>query len=355
MPGTGDDSIEINEGTPAPDVAAAEGEFVGSTPSAADTPAAETSDRDSLLTLLEEKLAPPEEPKTPEAHNPGEKPTEPEAKAPEKPAEPEPEPEPEPETEDTETEADETPLTDEERAAVPKTVQRKVSRLLRNVRRLKPDAEAFRNVTRYMAANNLTSEEAARGFEVMALIKRGDPRALDALKPYIESLNQITGAVLPPDVKDKVEQGYIDDDSARELARLRAEKQRAENERAAQEANRAEITRAGIRDALNSWEARFLASNDPDYLAVREAVSEFATATFAAKPPASAQEAVQRVEGFFRSLRGPRSQAASGVARPAQPTRPGPSSVASVPTQPAREPATMEEAIHLALRRVGAA
>lgn len=249
--------------------------------------------------------------------------------------------------------ADTDPLTPEEKAAVGSKTARKVSRLLRNVKRMEPDAKAYRNITRFMADSRLTGEDAAKGFEVMALLKAGDPRALEALQPYIDTLQRATGAILPDDLKTKVDQGYLDEESAREVAALRHNQARADALAAEQEAmvndHRTETARTTIVSALNAWEIK--QSSNPDYSALKTAVFDYAQASFAAKPPASAADAVSRIEGFYASLRRP---TVAGVSRPAA-TRPGPSSTHSPLRPTAREPQSLAERIQLTLQRRGAA
>lgn len=310
-------------------------------------------DRDGILAAIKAKT---DSETTPTAHEPGQEPAKPEDA---------PKPEPEPDTGDAEDgdegDDDEDPdankLTDEERAAVSGKVQRKVGRLLRNVRRLEPDAKAYRNITQFMAEKQLTGSEAAMGFEVMAMLKGDDPRALDILQPYIERLQRVQGKLLPDDLKQKVDQGYVDADTAAEMARLRMANERAilERDNQAQVAQQTQATvRANsIASALNDWETRQSAT--PTYGALRKAVFDYAQASFAANPPATPADAVKRIEDFYQSLATMRPAAPAGVSRPVQAIRPGPSSTHSPSNVPAREPASLEDAIVLSLRKRGVA
>ena len=69
----------------------------------------------------------------------------------------------------------------------------------------------------------------ADGMKIMALVKNNPIEAFDALKPVVDSLALQAGKVLPDDLKSKVDDGYMDQETANELAKTRAEKSNLEN------------------------------------------------------------------------------------------------------------------------------
>lgn len=139
---------------------------------------------------------------------------------------------------------------------------------LARVADLEPDAQSYREVVSFMDANRLTHEEVQNGFAIMAALKMDPPKALEMLRPYVESLEAFVGNRLPEDLQQRVDEGMLDDESARELARLRSErsheretaKERQERQ-ATERAERASADRAAVADS-------FIASqraSDPDF------------------------------------------------------------------------------------------
>ena len=49
-------------------------------------------------------------------------------------------------------------------------------------------AEQYEQITGFLAQNNLSAEEAAQGFQIMALMKNDPAAALDALSPFVQQL-----------------------------------------------------------------------------------------------------------------------------------------------------------------------
>ena len=132
----------------------------------------------------------------------------------------------------------------------------------------KQDAERYQNITNFLDENRVSADEAAAGLQIMALMKKDPVEALNALKPYVETLSQAAGYVLPDDIQNKVNDGSMDEDVGKELARSRAEVQ---NERAQREALIAdqqkqteEARRHDAAQSVTEWENK-TRSTDPDY------------------------------------------------------------------------------------------
>jgi hypothetical protein len=138
------------------------------------------------------------------------------------------------------------------------------------------DASSFREITGYMRQHGLTGDEVTEGFDIMAKLKSGSPEGLAEAREYFSSrlalLDDALGNVLPDDLKTKVEAGEIDEDAAKEVARLRAEtKLRTAGEERRTEADAAEQARAvnarnaeACATAVDQWEAEAKKA-DPDY------------------------------------------------------------------------------------------
>lgn len=149
--------------------------------------------------------------------------------------------------------------------------QKRIARereLTGEVEALKPKAERFDAMHRMMTDNGLSPEEVTAGFNIMALMRSDPVKALEALRPYMDQLELITGNKLPDDLTERVESGEMTETAAQEMARLRAGSAQAEarakrdNEAHALEAQRTNET--AMRNSVASWEHQWRTS-DPDY------------------------------------------------------------------------------------------
>jgi hypothetical protein len=222
---------------------------------------------------------------------------------------------------------------------------------------LRGPAEQYGKITSFMEEHGLAPAEVAEGYEVMALLKSGDPANLAKAREYfstrLEALDGMLGNVLPEDLQERVDSGQIDDEGAQELARARATEKLREGQSAArtaadataQAARDAEALGAAMVTSVNDWETRTKAS-DPDYARKAELVQTTCRAIVqqTGKPPATAEEAVALVTDAYKRVN---AQVASLLPKP-RPITPGPHG-ASTPTS--TEPKTLREAVAGALAR----
>lgn len=139
---------------------------------------------------------------------------------------------------------------------------------------MRPLAERQTAILEYMDRNELTPDEVGQGFAIMAALKSDPAAAWDLMRPYVESVQAHLGNHLPDDLREKVESGLVDEDTARETARLRSERQfqASRAERAAarsteQRTNAQDVAAAQARvSAVDAWFSAQAA--DPDYAAV---------------------------------------------------------------------------------------
>lgn len=158
-------------------------------------------------------------------------------------------------------------ISEEELSAMTPNAQRRIRELNDRMKAAEAETEAvkgkaenFDQVVGFMQKSNLTSDDVNNGFEIMAAIKNDPQRALEMLTPVIRSLMDMTGNVMPQDLKERVEAGEISEADAMELARSRAgaklskEREEAQAEqRKREEAQRARQTQT--QTALTSAEA----------------------------------------------------------------------------------------------------
>ncbi|MEP3248046.1 MAG: hypothetical protein ABJN40_05995 [Sneathiella sp.] len=160
----------------------------------------------------------------------------------------------------------------------------------------------------YMTNAGLSSQEVNVGFEVMRDIKSNPARALKTLMPYINQLEQITGVTLSPDIQERVNEGYLDEGSAKELARLRSQAQlaTAASEQAVAHARQLQDSQQrathadNVSSAVSDWEGKW-SESDPDYKLKQPKVMEKIELQLLKNgPPQTREEAVQMVEDCRR-------------------------------------------------------
>lgn len=173
---------------------------------------------------------------------------------------------------------------------------------------------------------------------------------LDAVTPYVMAAQQAMGYTLPDDLQEQVDDGYITEEAATELARLRAQtaQQQTQFQRQQQQTQQSQQTQNinMVRDALNGWE-QDIRKRDPDFAPLRDTTLRLAQAEMQRTNiiPSSPQQAIQLVEAAYAE-----AKRLAGQANTPRPTsrRPDGSSRASTGKTRA-EPKTMMDAIAIGL------
>lgn len=160
------------------------------------------------------------------------------------------------------------------------------------------DAKQYRDIQSFMESKNLTAEEVVEGFALMAQMKSGDPaKAREALMQKIELLEMASGHKLPPDLEEKVDQGYIDRETAQELhqqrvgAERKAQLAQSQLDRRSQDDQRSQVN--AMASAVAAWE-QATKSSDPDFDLKAELVKDRVRAHVASNGmPRNAEEALK--------------------------------------------------------------
>lgn len=189
------------------------------------------------------------------------------------------------EPKDSDDEADE-PTEDEKNAWKPKTRKRfeKLQTQLKENRealeKAEVDAGHYRSFVNYLEVNRISQDEANELFNIGALLKNDPHKALEAIEPYYQSLLQQTGRVLPHDLQQQVQQGFITEQHAQELSQLRMREQTGQqlareraNHEQEQQLRSQQQTHAQSLSALSQWEKQW-ADTDPDYQAIKTQVQD---------------------------------------------------------------------------------
>jgi hypothetical protein len=140
------------------------------------------------------------------------------------------------------------------------------------VEAFRPDAEEQRAIQAFMAQHDIPAKDVAESLNFLAAM-RNDPVAARAmLDGIIKQLDEFTGTILPVDLQKKVDAGLVDEDTAREMAKLRATSAFKENRSkeieskttAQKEQEAAQVAAAAVYKTTSEWEKQQKAT-DPDY------------------------------------------------------------------------------------------
>jgi len=157
------------------------------------------------------------------------------------------------------------------------------------------DAGEYRKITTFMSQNGLTNEEVIEGFQIMALMKTNPAEAHKRISHYKAQLDEFVGEKLPEDISKKLEEGYIDDATAKELAALKAEKNlQAQRQQYAAEQHALSV-QADIHGAVVNWEQQ-MKVKDPDWSAKQDLVIDQVKLMLASEKPSTTKEALALVE-----------------------------------------------------------
>lgn len=240
-------------------------------------------------------------------------------------------------------------LPDDVFKALPKEARQTVIALRKQAETLKPDADRGAALSRYLAETGITVTEYDELIQVGALMKHPSTlgKAREAIVAKLAEIDRALGITLPEDLHQEVEQGFISEDRARELAQTKAERDRVLRET---QATAAREQQQAIVSELVAWEAEARRA-DADFdrklpdiqTKVRLAVLEAERAGRPVRSPAEAVSIARKVHE--------ETNAFLAAFRPAPKATPSsPSSAASAPaTAPA--PKNIYEAAAAGLRK----
>jgi len=219
-----------------------------------------------------------------------------------------------------------------------------------NLDALQPEIAQHRQLQGYLQQHQLAPDDVNMLLGVGASLRRGDYKGfLDGVTPYVMAAQEALGLRVSPDLQKQVDEGLIDDATARELTRTRHRAVQAEarlkdvNETATVTQQVQQTER--VRSAVDVWEDG-IRKRDPDYAHMQGAVRRYAQGLLQERgSPRSEQEAVALVQAAYDEVRATFAQA-----RPApRPTRAAPSSIHVATGTSNAEPRNLKEAVVAAL------
>lgn len=126
----------------------------------------------------------------------------------------------------------------------------------------------FADIGRDAAKMGLSQEDVAALFAWPRLLASDPKAAVEQLQTFTAQWQERVGHTLPADLKQKIEDGVLDEATAREVAQLRAttalDKTRSQAEQGERERQSITQRQNEIRDSVNAYQAELKAS-DPDY------------------------------------------------------------------------------------------
>ena len=127
------------------------------------------------------------------------------------------------------------------------------------------DSDQYAKITDFIEKNNLTAKDSVEGFKIMAAIRNNPDLAYKMLGHHLGNMSKVTGRSIPKDIQAKVDDGFLDENAARELIQTRAELARVQNLRKADHARGAKQQSAVQSDmlsnALQTWGETTLAKD----------------------------------------------------------------------------------------------
>tara|TARA_R100000656_G_scaffold124925_2_gene104407 strand:- start:1679 stop:2674 length:996 start_codon:yes stop_codon:yes gene_type:complete len=134
--------------------------------------------------------------------------------------------------------------------------------------KLQNDSEQYSKITGFIDRNNLSAKDAVEGFKIMAAIRNDPNVAYQMLEHHLNNVSKITGKVLPEDIQEKLDDGFLDEDAAKELSQTRASLAREQHLRKTDQARGArqqsEVQSDLLSSSLQTWGENTLAK-DPDF------------------------------------------------------------------------------------------
>jgi DNA-binding protein H-NS len=207
-------------------------------------------------------------------------------------------------------------------------------------------ASHFDQVVEFMNQNHLTPDEMAEGVRIMALMKSDPLAAKEAMQPHLENLGRYTGEVLPEDIESRLTEGYIDRDTATELAQARMQAEILNAREIGMQQQSVEAEQARIQNAVVSWEGQ-TRSTDPDFAMKETLISDRVRGLVAERgQPRTVDEGVSMAKEAYESVNDHLRKFAGDPKQPVTPVGGGKVSGSPIPA-----PTSLQEAMEQAVRR----
>ena len=184
---------------------------------------------------------------------------------------------------------------EEDYSKLPFNKHPRFQKLIRQRNEYREKAQNYDFVQEFMDTNSLSADEVAQGFKLMAMMKANPESAYQELSKIVGDLALAAGVTLPEELAQKVEDGYVDQETAQTLwrnqldAKRQADLAAAENQRYRQA--QAQNAARSMAESVTAWE-QSVRKNDPDYDLKADMIEDRVKALVAERGrPRSSQEA----------------------------------------------------------------
>lgn len=134
----------------------------------------------------------------------------------------------------------------------------------RRLTELEPLANRQRYHENFMNEMGISPEEFVNGMNILAAVKTDPAKARELLAPIWNQLSEFDGSVIPQDLRQRVAEGEMSEQAAKELAQLRVEKKLQEHNARVSTTTQAQRTAKAKANALASWD-HAKRKLDPDF------------------------------------------------------------------------------------------
>ena len=215
---------------------------------------------------------------------------------------------------------------------------------------VQPELEEFRQLRGHFQEAQLAPDDINQLLYVGSELRRGNYQAfLNGVMPFVLAAQEAIGVRVASDLQTQVDQGLIDEATARDLTRTRH--RAAQAEARLQETNqvmaatRQQQHTDGIRASVDVWEAR-VRQVDPDYPIMSDAVRRYAQGLVQERgQPRSQQEAVALVQTAYDEVKAQQAR----WRPPPQATRPSPSSIHVATGTAQRQPRNIDDVVRMTI------
>ena len=221
-----------------------------------------------------------------------------------------------------------------------------------------PQADAAASVQKYLRENDIGKDDFMLTLELAAAMRRGDFKAFyEGVQPYVKLAEEYLGISLPPDLRQRVQEGHMTAPAAAMFHRERMDRALSESHRLRQaqmfdqhqQATAQQNLTVAVRDNVNAWEQQTMRS-DPDYAVKKPLLEQVMWAVVRESGnPQSPEHAVNIAKEAYRRV----NELSARWAPPKRPTSRQPSSIGRT-NGAAPEPKSLKDAIVQAMDRARA-
>ena len=213
---------------------------------------------------------------------------------------------------------------------------------------LKAKAEVAERMDAFIQSAGLSRDEVNAGFDLMRDLKRNPAEFLKRIAPYVEKAELAAGVRLPEPIARKVEDGALDEESAKELAAARRQLEELQGAQAKARADALKANADAVGRTIDEYEEKWK-GEDPAFATKVELAGAMFKTEFDRKRAAGEVITPQVARQMLQTAREKVDKALGGVAPAKTSTRPDPGARRATPAVRNGGPASRLELIQSVL------